>query len=229
MKIPILLLAIICTAVSSFAQKIDLITLSGYGATAAFYYETADKISIVFTKDGAISEFGTQYDKGTYGYYPGKLLKYMGRVDYYSKDENEAFMGKVKYIGLTMIPYYGSYDDAALQGKIKSIGSTQFEYYLSFEDASIKGTIKNVGSTAFTYCSSFDNEATRGRIKSIGNTRFDWYTSFDDKSLSGKLKSIDNYTFTYYTSFENNNGQKGFMKSGFQSKYINGINYYVRN
>lgn len=229
MKRPILFLAMMLTAFGSYAQKIDLITLSGYGATAAFYYETADKISIVFGKDGNIAEFGTQYDKATYGYYPGKLLKYMGRVDYYSQDENEAFRGKVKYIGLTMITYYGTYDDAALKGKIKSIGSTQFDYYLSFEDASLKGNIKNVGGTAFTYCSSFDNEAIRGRIKSIGNTRFDWYTAFDDKSISGKLKSIDHYPFTYFTSFENNNGQKGFMKSGFQTKYINGINYYVRN
>lgn len=229
MKRSILLLAIIFISAKSFAQKIDLITLTGYGANTAFYYQTADRISIIFTKDGNITEFGTQYDKGTYGYYPGKLLKYMGRVDYYSQDENEAFRGKVKYIGLTMITYYGSYDDASLKGKIKSIGSTQFDYYLSYEDASVKGNVKNVGGTSFTWCSSFDNEAIRGRVKTIGSTRFDWYTSFDDKSLSGKIKSIDNYGFTYYTSFENNNGQKGYLKSGFQTKYINGINYYVRN
>ncbi len=229
MKRILLSLAILISTVNSFAQKIDLITLGGYGATANFYYETADKISIIFSKDGNIVEYGTQYDKATYGYYPGKLLKYMGRVDFYSQNENEAFRGKVKYIGLTMITYYGTYDDAALKGKIKSIGSTQFDYYMSFEDAAVKGNIKNVGGTSFAWCNSYENEAIRGKIRSIGNTRFDWYTSFDDKSLSGKIKSIDNYGFTYYTSFENNNGQKGFMKTGFQTKYINGINYYVRN
>ena len=229
MKRSILLLAILYTATTGFAQKIDLVTLSGYGSALSFYFETSDKISIVFTKEGNILEFGTQYDKGTYGYYPGKLLKYMGRVDYYSENENEAFRGKVKYIGLTMITYYGSYDDAALKGKIKSIGNIQFDYYASFEDAAVKGCIKNIGGNAFTYCNSFDNEAIRGRVKTIGSTRFDWYSSFDDKSLSGKVKSIDNYAFTYYTSFENNNGQKGYLKSGFQTKYINGINYYVRN
>ena len=81
----------------------------------------------------------------------------------------------------------------------------------------------------FDYFTSFEDAAIKGRLRNIGNTQFTWYTSFDDKSLSGKVKSIDNSVFTYYTSFENNNGQKGQLKSGFQMKYINGINYYVRN
>jgi hypothetical protein len=223
-----LLIALAAGSITGLCQKIDLVTLTGYGAKEAFYYETADRISIVLTKDGNIAEYGTQYDKGIFGYYPGRLMKYMGRVDYYSQSENEAFRGKVKYIGLTMITYYGSYDEAALQGKVRSIGSTQIDYYLSFEDASIKGNIKTIGGTPFTYCSSFENEATKGRLKSIGSTQFTWYTSFDDKAFRGKVKSIGNYSFTYFSSFETN-GAKGHMKSGFQTQYINGINYYVRN
>lgn len=213
----------------SFGQKVDMIVLTGYGANETFYYSTADKVLIALSKNGNISEYGTEYPKEFYGYYPGKLQKYMGRVDYYSQNDNEAFRGKVKYIGLTLITYYGSYDDEALKAKVKSIGTTQFDYYASYDDAAIKGNIKNMGSTAITYCPSYENEATRGRLKTIGNTRFEWYTSYDDKATSGKVKSIDQYGFTYYTSFENNNGQKGLMKSGFYTRYINGINYYLRN
>lgn len=226
-----LLLALIVTSTCySFAQKLDFIVLGGYGATQTFYYSpgTADKVVIALTKDGNISEYGTEFPKEFYGYYPGKLQKYMGRVEYYAQTENEAYRGKVRYIGLTQVTYYGSYDDEALRGKVKSIGTTQFDYYASYDDASVKGNFKTIGSTSFTWCPSYENEAIRGRIKSIGNTRFEWYTSFDDKALSGKVKQIDQYTFTYYTSFENNNGQKGMLKSGFYSKYINGVNYYVR-
>lgn len=214
-----------------FAQKIDFIVLGGYGATQTFYYSpgTSDKVVIALSKDGTISEYGTEYPKEFYGYYPGKLQKYMGRVEYYSQTENESFRGKIRYIGLTLITYYGSYDEEALRGKVKSIGSTQFEYYASYDDASVKGNLKTVGSTSITWCPSYENEAIRGRLKTIGNTRFDWYTSYDDKAISGKVKQIDQYTFTYYTSFENNNGQKGMLKSGFYTKYINGINYYLRN
>ncbi len=230
MKKLLLILLLACTT-RSFAQKIDFIVLGGYGATQTFYYSpgTSDKVLIALSKDGSIAEFGTEYPKEFYGYYPGKLQKYMGRIEYYSQTENEAFRGKIRYIGLTQITYYGSYDEEALRGKVRTIGSTQFNYYASYDDAAIKGNIKTVGSTAIKWCPSYENEAIRGRLKNIGNTKFEWYTSFDDKAISGKVKQIDQYMFTYYTSFENNNGQKGMLKSGFFTKYINGINYYLRN
>ncbi len=229
MKKVLFLLVLIAATKTGLAQKLSFIALSGYGSKESFYYTTSDNVSIVLSKDGNITEYGTEYPKEFYGYYPGRLQKYMGRIDYYGPTDNEAFRGKVKYIGLTLITYYGSYDDEALKGKVKSIGNVQFDYYASFEDASYKGNIKNVGGTIFTWCSSFDDKLIKGRLKTIGNTRFDWYTSFDDKAIAGKIKSIDVYPFAYYTSFEDNYHQKGFLKSGFQTKYINGINYYVRN
>ena len=223
-----LLVAFTALACDGFSQKIELVLLTGFGANASIYYQTRDNISIVLSKGGNIVEYGTPYDKAFYGYWPGRLYPYTGRVEYYGSTDNESFRGKVKYIGLTMITYYGSYDDEALKGKIKSIGSTQIDYYPSFEDASVKGNIKKIDATMFDYFTSFENEAIKGRLRSIGNTQFTWYTSFDDKSLSGKVKSIGGNVFTYYTSFENNNGQKGQLKSGFQLKYIHGITYYVR-
>lgn len=221
--------AFLLISLKGMAQKLDFIVLGGYGATQTFYYTTSDKTIIAITKDGNITEFGTEYPKEFAGYYPGRIQKYMGRVEYYAATENEAFRGKIRYIGLTQITYYASYDEEALRGKIKSIATSQFDYYASYDDAAVKGNLKNIGGIAITYCPSYENEAIRGRLKTVGNTRFEWYTSFDDKSLSGKVKQIDQYPFSYYTSFENNNGQKGLLKSGFYSKYINGINYFVRN
>ena len=229
MKKLLLLLAIAAVANNSFSQKLDFILLNGYGASESFFYSTSDKTFIAISKSGNILEYGPEYPKEFMGYYPGRLQKYMGRLEYYTQNDNEAFRGKVRYIGLTLITYYGSYDEEALRGKVKMIGSTQFDYYASYDDAAMKGNIKNIGGIAITYCPSYENEAIRGKLKTIGNTRFDWYTSFDDKSISGKVRQIDQYSFTYYTSFENTYGQKGQLKSGFYSKYINGINYYVRN
>lgn len=229
MKKLIPLFIIIAFAGKCLAQKIDFIVLTGFGANQTFYYSTSDKTFISISKDGNIGEYGPEYPKEFMGYYPGRLQKYMGRVEYYPQTENEAYRGKVRYIGLTLITYYGSYDDEALKGKVKSIGATQFDYYASYDDAAVKGNIKNIGGIAISYCPSYENEAIRGKLKAIGNTKFSWYTSFDDKSISGKVKQIDQYPFTYYTSFENTYGQKGQLKSGFYQKYINGINYYVRN
>ncbi len=222
-------LVIASFACNAFSQKIDFIVLTGFGANQTFYYSTGDKTMIAITKDGNIAEYGPEYPKEFMGYYPGRLQKYMGRVEYYQPTDNEAFRGKVRYIGLTLITYYGSYDDEALKGKVKSIGAIQFDYNASYDDAAVKGNVKNIGGIAITWNPSYENEAVRGKLKAIGNTRFDWYTSFDDKSIIGKIKQIDQYPFTYYTSFENTYGQKGQMKSGFFQKYINGINYYVKN
>jgi hypothetical protein len=227
----IVFLLFIAIANHAFAQKIDFIVLTGYGASQTFYYSpgTGDKVLIAISKDGTITEYGTEFPKEFAGYYPGKLQKYTGRIEYYSPTDNEVlFRGKIRYIGLTQITYYGSYDEESLRGKIKMIGTVQFDYYASYDDAAVKGNLKTVGNSSITWCPSYENEAIKGKLKTIGNTRFDWYTSFDDKAISGKLKKVDQYPFTYYTSFENNYGQKGQLKSGFFSKYINGINYYIR-
>lgn len=226
-----LLLAVIATITLNLvhSQKIDIILLTGYGATATFYYSTSDKTMISISADGKIEDFGPEYPKEFMGYYPGRLQQYMGRVEYYQATDNEAFSGKVRYIGATLITYYASYDNEALKGKVKSIGNMQFEYGTVYDNDALKGKIKNIGGMAVSWCASYENDAIVGKLKTVGNTRFDWYTSFDDKAVSGKVKQIDQYPFVYYTSFENYNGQKGQLKSGFYQKYINGINYYVRN
>ncbi len=222
------LLALVCSYPLQ-AQKIDLITLSGYGAKAVIHFVTSDRITLVLNLDGSIAETGTDYGRNTLGYWPGRLNQYMGRVDYYPATENEAIRGKLRYIGLTLIGWYASYDEKASVGKVRSIGGVPVEYYASFEDEALKGKIKKIGSTEFSYYTSFDNEALRGKLKSVGNTAFDWYSSFDDKALRGKIKSVGNNPFSYYSSFENVQGRQGLLKSGFQTQYINGVNYYVRN
>jgi hypothetical protein len=211
------------------AQKISNITLTGYGSREVISFLTSDRVYLQLSKDGRINEWGIDFGIGRPGYWPGRLDKYMGRVEYYSSNEDQAFRGKVRYIGLTLITYYGSNEEASSVGKIKSIGNINFDYYGNYEDAAIKGLIKNIGGTTFSYYASYDNEATKGKFRSVGSTQFSWYTSFDDKAFKGKIKSIDNNNFTYYSSFERTNGLQGVMKSGFQNRYINGIDYYVRN
>lgn len=223
------LLLLIAGTATTRAQKIDMVVVTGYGSKAVIHFVTRDRITLVLDTDGSITETGTDYGRNTLGYWPGRLNQYMGRTDYYPATENEAIRGKLRYIGLTLISWYGSYEEAASAGKVRSIGGIPVEYYPSFEDEAVKGKIKKIGNTVFSYYTSFDNESLRGKIRSIGNTSFDYYTSFDDKALRGKLKSLGNQPFTYYSSFENVQGRQGLMKSGFQTQYINGINFYVRN
>lgn len=229
MKYLLCLLSLTAFLPAARAQKIDMVAITGYGSKAVIHFVTSDRITIVLNTEGSIAETGTDYGRNTLGYWPGRLNQYMGRTDLYPATENEAIRGKLRYIGLTLITWYGSYDESASAGKVRSIGGVPVEYYPSFEDEAVKGKIKKIGNTVFTYYTSFDNESLKGKIRSIGNTSIDYYTSFDDKALRGKLKSIANNPFTYYSSFENAQGRQGLMKSGFQTLYINGINFYVRN
>ena len=45
----------------------------------------------------------------------------MGREEYYPLTENEAYRGKVKYIGRTRFTYYTSDDKETLKGKVKPL------------------------------------------------------------------------------------------------------------
>jgi hypothetical protein len=205
-----------------FAQKIGRITLSSSEKSDIITYEADKTLLINFSKDGKILNWGTED-------HWGKLLDYMGRVDYYTATDDSAFIGKVKYIGQFQITYYASYDEEILRGKIKSIGYNNFDYYMSFEDESVKGKIKNIGATPFSYYSSVDNEAYKGKIRTVGSTNISYYAAFDDKAYKGKVKSIGNINFSYYSSFDRREYQ-GSMKPGTTyNPYVNGIKFFVRN
>ncbi len=209
-------------------QRIARITMSQGGTLDMISFEIEANVIVNVTESGNIINWGTDiYVDGRVENFAGKLGEFPGKVEYYSANDNEAFRGKVKYIGKTLVTYYGSYDDEVLKGKIKSIAATKFEYYASYDENSLKGKIKNA-SVPFTYYTSFDNEAYRGKLKSIGLTSITYYASFDDKAYKGKIKSIDRSSFTYYASFEKTE-YRGMMKTGFQGQLINGIKFLVRN
>jgi len=210
-----------CLFVSSYGQKLARITLFANSNSDIITIEADQGLLINFSKEGNIISWGVED-------YWGRLLKYMGRVDYYTANDDVVFRGKVRYIGLTQITYYASYDNDALKGKIKTVGSNNFDYYPATEDEATKGKIKSIETTPVSYYSSFDNEAFKGKFRTVGNSSLAYYASYDDKAFKGKIKSIDNISFSYYSSFDRKEYQ-GALKIGTYMHIINGIKYVVRN
>lgn len=229
MKKLLLLIAIIFSVSSSFAQCLNKISFVRDGSLDFISFALDGNVFIYVTKDGNIKKWG--YDRFTargQENYADELDAYVGKTDYYTQNDDAAFRGKVKYIGGTLITYYASYDDAMLQGKIKSIGNITIEYYQSYENESFKGNIKTVGQHSFSWYGSFDNAAYRGKLKSVGPTTITYYGSSDDKIYSGRIKSVGSMTYTWYGSFDRND-YRGAMKSGNQWQTLNTIKFYVRS
>jgi len=224
-------ISFLCTFLltSASGQRLAQITLSGSGSADIITFITEDAIIINMTKDGKIIDWGIDGSKGRYYNDPGRLDKYMGRIEYYSANDNEDFRGKVKYLGRTAFTYYSSSENETFKGKVKSIGINQIDYYTSYDDEAFRGKIKNAGTVSFSYYSSFDNEAYRGKLKNIGISTLTYYGSFDDKAFKGKIKSIGSRVFTYYSSFDRPE-YRGAMKGGYQPEYvIDGMKYLLRN
>ncbi|MEO7306942.1 MAG: hypothetical protein ABIR78_10140 [Ferruginibacter sp.] len=209
-----------------FSQSISKITITGNGQVDVIAFGLDENVQIYVTKDGNISKWG--YDKyiGYQENYNGVLDPYVGRIEYYTQNDDESLRGKVKYIGKTLLTYYASYEQEGLKGKLKAVGLISIDYYLPYEDAAYRGTIKMLGQQAVTWYASYENKDLRGKLKGIGSTAFAYYGSFEDKAFRGKIKSIDRYTITYFSSFEQYSGS---VKSGATILNANGIKYYIRN
>lgn len=210
----------------SFAQAVSRITIGGNGQVDYFDIGLPESVQVYVSKEGLISKWGFDRFIGYQENYNGDLQPYVGRVEYYTQQDDAALRGKVKYIGRTLLTYYASYENEALQGKLKSIGAVNFDYYLSFADAALRGNIKTLGRQSVNWYTSFENEGIRGKLKSVGPTQISYYSSFEDRAFRGKVKSIDRFTITYYSSFEQFSGS---MKTGSTLVNANGIKYYIRN
>ncbi len=184
-----------------------------------------ENVIINITADGIIAEWGTEYRSERITDFT-RLEKYLGRTDYYIASDDVALRGKVKYIGNTPITYYASYENELFRGKVKTIGTLQINYYQPYEDALVKGKIQKIGSTELAYFTSFDNEALRGKLRQIGITALNYYPSFEDKAIKGRIKSIGSFSYTYYSSFDRQ--YAGALKTGAQSVFANGINFYLK-
>jgi len=225
-----LYLAIVCTFLLSagFAQKLAQVTIDNRSNAAIISFLVDETVVLNINKDGNIIDWGIEYNTVRTSIYPAKLLKYMGREEYYSSTDNEAYRGKIKYIGRTLITYYSSYENEEFRGKVKNIGPNLFDYYPSYDDKAFKGNIKNAGSVSISYYSSFDDETYRGKIKAVGNISLTYYGLMDDKAYRGKVKNIDRSLFTYYSSYDRP-GYAGILKKGSPILYSGGIKYYIKN
>ena len=228
MKKIILLAAVALFAAPSFSQSISKITI-GMSGIETIAFEVEPNVMVNIKEDGTVINWGEDvYRQNGVENWAGKLKDYMGRVEYYSNVDNEAFRGKVKYIGRTLLTYYASYENESLRGKLKSLGSNNIDYYLAYDDEATRGKIKSIGSLAVSWYSSFNNEAFRGKLKSIGSTELTYYSSTDDKAYKGKIKSIGGSPFTYYSSYDRQE-YRGSMKTGAQIQVINSIKYFIKN
>jgi len=214
------------TLIIGYSQNISKITITGNGTIDVISIGLDENVQVYITKDGNISNWGFDKFIGYQENYDGVLEPYMGRVEYYTPDDDEALRGKVKYIGRTLITYYRSYEREELKGKIKSIGSFIVNYYFSYDDRAFAGNIKAIGQLMITWYASYENEALRGKLKTVGPTSITYYGSFEDKAYRGKIKSVGRFPITYYSSFEQYSGS---VKNGAQVLNVNGIKFFVRN
>lgn len=209
----------------AFAQSLAQITIDNRGGQDIITFVVDVNVVVNMTKDGKIINWGLEYIDPRLGMLP-RLEKYMGKEEYYPASDNEAYSGKIQYIGRTRITYYTSNDDAALKGKVRSIGNNVLDYYRDYDDASFKGFLKNAGQLSFTYYSSFEDKSYKGKIKSAGRISLSYYGSVDDKAYRGKIKNIDRNIFTYYSSYDQI-GYGGIMKTGNQVVSSGGIKFII--
>jgi hypothetical protein len=210
-----------------FAQNLAQITIDNRAKQDILTFLVDESVVVNITKDGKIIDWGTEYTTLQTGIYP-RLEKYMGREEYYPSTDNEAYRGKVKYIGRTLLTYYTSDDNEALKGKVKMIGTSLLDYYTEYDDAAFKGYVRNAGPVFLTYYGSFYDEFYKGKIKSVGNTLLSYYGAIDDKAYQGKIKSIDRNLFTYYSSFDRREFS-GSMKTGSPITSSGSIKYIIKN
>ena len=215
---------IFCTTV--FAQRISKITITGSGLVSDIVVGLDENVQVYLSKEGQISKWGFDRFIGYQENYNDYLEPYVGRVEYYSQNDDEMLRGKVKYIGKTLLTYYPSYEMESLRGKLKSIGSLNMGYYLAYDDKAMAGSLKNIGQQTIAWYASYENEGLRGKLKAVGPTSIAYYGSFEDKAFRGKIKSIGSNYFTYYSSAEQYSGS---MKSGTSFVIANGVKFYVRN
>ena len=208
-----------------FSQRISKITITGSGLVSDIVVGLDENVQVYLSKEGQISKWGFDRFIGYQENFNDYLEPYVGRVEYYSENDDAALRGKVKYIGKTLLGYYPSYEMESLRGKLKSIGSLNMGYYLAFDDKAMAGNLKNIGQQTISWYASYENEGLRGKLKGVGPTSLTFYGAFEDKAFRGKIKSIGSNNFTYFSSAEQFSGS---MKTGTSIVNANGVKFFVR-
>lgn len=226
MKKILLITAALVFCFTVLGQRIAKITISGSGLVSDIVIGLDENVQVYISKEGQITKWGfDRFIGSNQENYLDYLEPYVGRVEYYTQNDDAMLRGKVKYIGKTLLSYYPSYEIESLRGKLRSIGSLNVGYYFQFDDKAKAGNLKSIGQQNIDWNASYENEGLRGKLKGVGATAITYYGSFEDKAFRGKLKSIGSTNFTYYSSAEQFSGA---MKSGAPFVTANGVKFYVR-
>lgn len=209
------------------AQTLSRVSLSETGSFLGVSVDLDENVLVNISVDGTIGDWGVDLYRGRNQLYMNKIEPYTGRMEYYKENDNEAYRGKIKFIGKTLITYYASYDEETLAGKVKSIGRINFDYYPKYENEAFVGRLKSAGSNAITYFPSFGSDPNTGKLKGVGSAALLYYGQFDDKAFRGKIKSIGSASFVYYASTERAE-LRGRLKAGSSIQAVNGIKFYVK-
>ena len=119
MKKLFLFIASVVLSAPLFAQSIYKITITNTGQVEAIAFEVEPSIILNISPEGNIVNWGYDVFKDRGGEnYTGQYQPYVGRVEYYGPNDDEAIRGKIKSIGRTQITWYMSYENDAFIGKI---------------------------------------------------------------------------------------------------------------
>ncbi|RYG39842.1 MAG: hypothetical protein EOO01_28710 [Chitinophagaceae bacterium] len=208
------------------AQRLNKVVMSETGDLQSIAVELDENVVVNISPAGEVGEYGIDIYKGRTDRMQERLEQYTGKVDRYTDLVDEAFRGKIRYIGMKELTYYSSFEDVELAGKLKSIGTARIEYYNKYDEAALRGKIKRIGSNDILYYSSFD-ASFGGKVRSIGPVQVSYYTNFEDKAFRGKVKSIGSFNFVYYSSYDRKE-LAGHLKSGWRIHYVNGIKFMLK-
>lgn len=228
MKKLIVALFFLCFNTLAFAQIAGKITIGRNGELETFGIDAGNNLWINLAKDGKIINYGYDPYLGQMENYQEKLTTFNGRLEHYGDNENEAFRGKIKYLGPLLITYFSSYDFELLRGKIKSIGKLSLDYYQGFENEAYRGFIKQIGTTQLSWYGSTENAGLKGKLRKYGNVQISYYNAYDDKAFAGKLKSIDKHQYSYYSSLDRIE-YRGALKSGSLIVISGGMKFFAKN
>jgi hypothetical protein len=210
-----------------FSQRLSQVSLAGRSGVGYFSILTDQGVLIRITADGTIIDWGTEQLSYSGNYYAPKLQPFMGRVDYYGKEADSAYRGKVKSIGTCSITYFSHYEKELQAGKLKTIGSLMMDYYDNFENIAYRGKLRFLGTLLLQYYPSLEDELIRGRLKSVGDVPVKYYSSVEDMYLKGKIKSIGTTVLEYYSSLDRPE-YRGMLKSPYGRPNIGGVTYILQ-
>lgn len=219
-------IALISICISSYSQQLAQVTFGDGENFSYFSFITNENVLIRVSQDGNIQEWGIELQSmRNDNYFAPKLQPYLGRVEYYGPESDEAYKGKLKSIGTCFLTYYDHYEANTRIGKLKSVGSVNLDYFDNVEKAELRGKLKVIGNRPLQYYSSIEDAGSRNKLKSIDNTIISYHSSLDDKKVKGKIKSIGSASFDWYSTFDLN---RYGLKSGVYRTNINGITYILR-